>query len=130
MAKKSKDYVMYLALTMLGLTGVNALLEVLAIPYPFLGTVIAIVGFVGILAITYGYNEFKFRSLLDLTLYCVILGFFGLLGTGAGALIPSGTPFLMQIFKGFQPLMTSVVVGGFVGAIIGMVNLGSIKKTR
>lgn len=130
MAKKSKNWVMYLVLTMLALTGINVLLEILAIPYALVGTVVAILGFVGILAITYGYNEFKFRSLLDLTLYCVIIGIFGLLGTGAGALIPSETPFLMQIFKGFQPLMTSVVVGGFVGAIVGMVNLGSIKRTK
>lgn len=130
MKKTANDYIMYLTLVVLGLTGVNALLEVMAISYPLLGTIVMILGFFGILAITYGYNEFKFRSLLDLALYCVNIGIFGLVGVGAGSLIPSGTPFVMQIFKGFQPLLIAVTVGGFVGAIVGMVNLGSIKKTK
>ena len=76
MAKKAKGWIMYLVLSMLALTGVNAFLELIALPYALLGTVVAVLGFFGIIAITYGYNEFKFRSLLDLTLYCVIIGIF------------------------------------------------------
>lgn len=121
---------MYFVLTILTLTGLNVLLMILNIPFALLGTIISVLAFFGIIGVTYGYNKFKFRSLLDLTLYCVIIAIFGLLGTSTTVLLQTETPFLMQIIKGFQPLMTSVVLGGFVSAVIGMINLKSIKKTR
>lgn len=130
LVKKSTDYLMYFVLTTLTLTGLNVLLMILNIPFALLGSIIAVMAFIGIVGVTYAYNKFKFRSLLDLTLYSVIIAIFGLLGTSMTVLLQTETPFLMQIINGFQPLMTSVIIGGFVSAVIGMVNLKSIKKTR
>jgi len=125
---KKSDWVTWTSVILLVLTGINVLLQFLAIPFALLGTVLIAAGFFGVLVITYGINEFEFTSLLDLVLYAVLIGVLGyILSVGLGATI-TAIPIVYQIFQGFNPLMIGIVVGGVISILIGFVRLKKLKK--
>lgn len=125
---KKKDWVTWLAMAIFVLAGINVVLNLISMPYPLLSTVVLILGFFGIMAMVYGFNQFKFRSLLDLTLFSIMIGIFGVVGVGAGAFIPQNSMLVSQVFAGFQPLLTGVTVGGIIAALISFISLKQYKK--
>jgi hypothetical protein len=124
--KKMQDWLMYVSFAIFGVAGINALLKVLNVSYPLIDEMLVLLGFFGFLALVYGINKFKFRSLLDLTLLSVIVGILGFISSGA--LVSSSWGLVSQIYSGFAPLLTGLVIAGVITILVGMVNLKTLRK--
>jgi len=125
---KKKEWLMYFVMAILGLTGLNVLLKVFSIAYPVLDYIVVVAGFFVFLAIVWEINQFQFRSLLDLALLSIIIGMLAWLGMGAGAWIPASAVLISQIFNGFLPLITGVIISGIITVLIGLVRLKTMKR--
>ena len=127
MAKKL-DWLTWVSLGLLILSGINVLIRVANQTFPILDYVLIAAGFFGILLMTYGMNEFRFKSLLDLVLFAVLIGVLGYLAILGLPEAVMSAPLIYQIFQGFAPLMAGLVVGGIVTIIVGLVRIKQIKK--
>lgn len=119
---------MYVTFAIFGVAGINAVLKVLNIAYPLIDYILVLLGFFGFFAIVYGINEFKFRSLLDLALLNVIVVALAYISISSGALVNTSLGVVSQIYSGFSPLLTGLVIAGVITILIGMVNLKTLKK--
>lgn len=125
---KKLDWLTWISLALLVLSGINAMIRVAGQAFAILDYVLIAAGFFGILAMTYGMNEFKFKSLLDLVLFAVLIGVLGYIAALGLPEAVASAPLIYQIFQGFAPLMTGLVVGGIVTILVGLVRLKQIKK--
>lgn len=126
--KFGKDLPSWTSIILLVLSGINVLLRIFGASFPILDYVLVGGGFIGILVIVYAMNEMKFKSLLDLVLFAIIIA---VLGYAAALGLPAAiqnAPLIYQIFQGFAPLMTGLTVGGIITIIFGLVRLKKIKK--
>ena len=118
-----KEIPSWTSIILLVMSGINVLLRIFGATFPILDYILIGGGFVGILLIVYAMNEMKFKSLLDLVLFSVLIGVLGYIAAlGLPAAIQSA-PLIYQIFQGFAPLMTGLTVGGVITIILGLVRL-------
>lgn len=131
MAKAKKDmkqYMVWLVTATLLLTGINVLLNVFAMAQPMLDGIVLLLGFASLLGLIYAYNEFKFKSLLDLTLLVVLIAGLAFLAMSGVVQTPSTNMLLTSIWNGFMSLITGLIVGGVIAIPIGLLRLKNFKK--
>jgi len=112
---------------------VNVLVNVFSMAFPLLEYGSALVAFFAIPIILYSKNEMKFKSMLDLTLFTVIVGVFSLILIAFlmyGSTLPVTLGIVLTIFNGFIPLMAGIVLGGVITVFIGFLNLPGSKKGK
>lgn len=112
------------------LAGINALTRMLSWTQAWMDILIIPLAMASILLTFYNYNQYKFKTLMNLMFFTVFVGVVGLILAVQTMVLPTSPSFVVAIYQGFMPLLMGTVVAGVVIIGIGAVRLGDTLKGK
>jgi len=132
MAKKDwKNYIPWVVFIALITTAIDILMRLLgytpstATILTFIEGITLVVGFIGFVLLIYKINEFKFKTMLNLGIFALVI--LSLIVANF-LLVPPMIGIVSAVYSGFSPLMTGFIVGGIISIVMGLTRLESTMK--
>ena len=126
-----KSYVPWVVFATLGIVAIDILLKLAGTASTitaFIDYIAAFLGFADLLLTVFMYNEFKFKSMLDLGILTFIIVAIGIILGTSVSLVQFG--FIGTVFAGFIPLLAGVFVGGIITIPVGLLRLKQHKPGK
>ena len=133
MAEKKKSISQIAAwlviITLLG-AALNIFLNIFSVPYTLLSNLLIPLGFFTLLSVMYTVNKFKFNTMLNLTLFVIIIGVLAFLSISSATIVPASYGIVYSIFQGLMPVMAGFIVGGIIVSVMGLLFLPGFKQKK